>query len=122
MSSTNSRMAVYGGAKVIHTDSRELQRFLAARDRGAPAAELRELKMAAQMPPAMAREIEGRNSAARSHRGRDDTGASTLAEARKIVRELQLDRAREAAKSAMNEDELRAALRLRDRALGHDGE
>jgi hypothetical protein len=43
---------------------------------------------------------------------------STLAEARAFVRELQLDRAREAARTAMNEDELRAALRLRDRALG----
>jgi hypothetical protein len=122
MSSMNTRMAIYAGAKVIHTDSRELQRFLEARDRGAPAAELRELKMAAQMPPAMAREIDGRNSAARSHRGRGDRGVSTLAEAQAFVRALQLERARELARSAMNEDELRAALRLRDRALGHDSE
>ena len=72
MSSMNSRMAVYAGAKVIHTDSRDLQRFLEARDRGAPAAELRELRMAAQMSPETAREIEGRNSAARSRRAGND--------------------------------------------------
>src|SRR5258707_2992868 len=103
MSSMNSRKAVYAGGKVIHVESRELQRFLEARDRGAPAGELRELKMAAQMLPAMAREIDGRNSAARSHRAGDDRGVSTLAEARAIVRDLQLDRARDAARSAMNE-------------------
>src|SRR5260370_25842656 len=112
MSSTNSRKAVYAGGKVIHVESRDLQRFLEARDRGAPVAELRELKMAAQMSPTRAQEIDGRNSAARSHRAGYASGVSTLAEARKIVRELQLDRAREAARTAMNEDELRAAFRL----------
>jgi hypothetical protein len=122
MSPMNSRTAVYAGGKVIHTDSRDLQRFLAARDGGVPAAELCELKMAAQMSPATAQEIDGRNSAARSHRAGEDRGVSTLAEARAIVRDLQLNRAHEAARAAMNEDELRAAFRLRDHALGRDGE
>src|ERR1700720_1608697 len=102
--SSMSRKGVYAGGKVIHVESRDLQRFLEARDRGAPAAELRELKMAAQMSPARAPEIDGRNSSAISHRAGDDRRISTLAEARAFVRELQLERARELARSAMSED------------------
>ena len=122
MSSMNSRKAVYAGGKVIHVDSRDLQRLLEARDRGAPASELRELKMATQMSPTRAQEIDGRNSAARSHRAGDDRSVSRLAEARVIARELLRDHARDAARTAANKDELRAALRLRDRAMGSTGE
>jgi hypothetical protein len=108
--------------KAIFTDSHELFRFLDARHRGAPAAELRELKLAAQMSRATAREIDGRNSEAIPHRAHDDPGVSSLAAARIIARQLLLDRAREAMNTAGNENELRAALRLRDLALGQNSE
>jgi hypothetical protein len=100
----------------------DLHRFLAARDLGAPTAELCELKMAAQMSWARARDIDGRNSAAMLHRDRHDHGVSSLVAARIVARELLLDHARYAARTAMTEDEYRAALRLRDRALGRNGE
>jgi hypothetical protein len=117
-----SRKTIYVGGNIIHTDSHELGVFLAARARGTPSAELRELKMAAQMSQATAHEIGGRNSAAMPHRAHDDRGVSSLVAARIVARELLLDHARYAARTAMTEDEYRSALRLRDRALGRNGE